>query len=101
PGGHQQRIVPRDDLPGDADRLAQREAHRIVGYRDDIPVNLRRQPAVILEAGRDVRDVELGLDDRFAGVARFELSELAGPAAHDLRQLEEYATAILRRHVLP
>ena len=34
PRRHQQRVVPRDDLAGDADRLAQREAHRVVGHRD-------------------------------------------------------------------
>ena len=78
PRRHQQRIVPRDDLPGDADRLAQREAHRVVGHRDDVAVNLRRQAAVVLEAGGDVGDVELGFDDRLAGVARLELGELVG-----------------------
>ena len=101
PRRHQQRVVPRDDLPGDADRLAQREAHRVVGHRDDVAVNLRREAAVVLEARRDVGDVELGLDDRLAGVARLELGELVGALAHDLRELEQDAAAILRRRVLP
>ncbi len=101
PRRHQQRVVPRDDLAGDADRLAQREAHRIVGHRDDVAVNLRRQAAVVLEAGGDVGDVELGFDDRLAGVAGLELGELVAARAHDLRQLEQHAAAVLRRRVLP
>ena len=101
PRRHQQRVVPRDDLAGDADRLAQREAHRVVGHRQDVAVNLRRQAAVVLEAGRDVGDVELGLDDRLAAVARLELGQLVGAVADDLRELEEDAAAVLRRRVLP
>ena len=101
PRRHQQRVVPRDDLAGDADRLAQREAHRVVGHRDHVAVDLGGQAAVVLEAGGDVGDVELGFDDRLAGVARFELGELVGAVAHDLRQLEQHAAAVLRGGVLP
>ena len=84
PRRHQQRVVPRDDLAGDADRLAQREAHRVVGHRDDVAVNLGGQAAVVLEAGGDVGDVELRFDDRLAGVARLELGELVGALADDV-----------------
>ena len=66
-----------------------------------VAVNLRRQAAVVLEAGRDVGDVELGLDDRLAGVARLELGQLVGAVADDLRELEQDAAAVLRRRVLP
>ena len=69
PGRHEQRIVPRDDLAGDADRLAQREAHRVVGHGQHLAVDLGGEAAVVLEAGGDVGDVVLGLDDRLAGVA--------------------------------
>ncbi len=82
PRRHQQRVVPRDDLAGDADRLAQREAHRVVGNRQHVAVNLRGEAAVVLEAGRDVRDVVLRFDDRLAGVARLEIGELVGAVAH-------------------
>ena len=49
-----------------------------------VAVNLGREAAVVLEAGRDVGDVELRLDDRLAGVARLELGELGGALADDL-----------------
>ena len=101
PRRHQHRVVPRDDLPGDADRLAQRQAHRVVGHRDDVAVDLGRQAAVVLEAGRDVGDVEFRLDDRLAGVARLELGELVGALADDPGDLEQDAAAVLRRRVLP
>ena len=58
-------------------------------------MNLGGQAAVVLEAGRDVGDVELGLDDRLAAVARFELGQLVGTVADDLRELEQDAAAIL------
>ena len=64
-------------------------------------MDLRREPAVVLEAGRDVGDVEFGLDDRLAAVARFEFGELVGAVADDLRELEQDASAILRRRALP
>ena len=101
PRRHQQRIVPWHDLAGDADRLAQREADRVVGHRQHVAVDLRRETAVVLEARRDVRHVELGLDDRLAAVARFDLGQLVGTVADDLGELEQHAAAILRGSVLP
>src|SRR6185295_16161594 len=53
------------------------------------------------EAGCDVGDVELRLDDRLAAVARLELGQLVRAVAHDLGELEQHAAAILRRRVLP
>src|SRR5690242_11100964 len=57
PRSHQQRIVPGDDLSGDADRFFQGEADRVV--RDWIyeSEDLRRETAVVLEASRGVVDV--------------------------------------------
>ena len=64
-------------------------------------MDLRRQAAVILEAGGNVGDVEFGFDDRLAGIARLELGELVGARADNLGELEEHAAAILRGGVLP
>src|SRR5580765_8492076 len=101
PRRHQQRVIPRHDLPGDADRLAQRQAHRIVRYRYDIAVNLGGQAAVILEASGDVGDVELGFDDRLAGVAGLQRGKLLAARANDFRQLEQHSAAVLRGRALP
>ena len=54
PRGHQQRIVPRDDLADDADGLAHDHRQRVVGHFERLAMDLRRQPAVILEAVRGV-----------------------------------------------
>src|SRR5205809_706060 len=76
PRGHHQRVVPRDDLSGDTDRLAQGQAHGVVGHRQHLAVNLRREAPVILETGRDIGDVELGLGYRLAAVPGLELGQL-------------------------
>ena len=52
------------------------------------------QAAVVLEAVRGVGDVELGLDDRLAHVARLELREPGGLRTNGLGDLEEQRAAI-------
>ena len=101
PRRHQQRIVPRHDLACDANRLAQRQAHRIIRNRNDIPVNFRGETAVVLEAGGDIGDVEFGFDDRLAGIAAFKFGQFVGAAPHDVGQPEQHPAAILGRGVMP
>ena len=64
-------------------------------------MDLRREPAVVFEARRDVGHVEFRFDDRLAAVARLELRQFAGAIAHDLRELEQHAAAILRGCIFP
>ena len=71
------------------------------GTGQDVAVDLRRQAAVVLEAGRDVGDVVLGFDDRLAAVPRLELGQLGGAGADDLGKLEQDPPAVLRRGRLP
>ena len=101
PCGHQQRIVPGNDLSGDADGLLQRQAQRVVGNGIDVPGDLGRQAAVVLEAGGDVGHVVLGFDDGLAAVAGFEFGEGSGVLANGVGQLEEHATALLRGAATP
>ena len=61
PRRHQQRIVPGNDLAAHADRLLERQAERLVGDRVHVAGDLGGEAAVVLEAGRRVGDVELGL----------------------------------------
>ncbi len=54
PGRHEQRVVPGDDLPGHAQRLAQGQRDRVVGHVQHLAVELGGEAAVVLEAGGDV-----------------------------------------------
>ena len=96
PRRHQQRIVPRNNLSGNADRLFERKAHRIVGNGIHIADNFGREPAVIFEAGGDIVEVVLGFDDRLAGVAAFEFGERGQIGANFFGQAEQHAAALLR-----
>src|SRR5262249_27305569 len=76
PGGHEQRVIPGNNLAGDADGFAHGEAQSVGRNGIHVAGDLVGETAVILEAGRDVGNVELGFDDGFAGVAAFEFGEL-------------------------
>src|SRR3974390_1557888 len=96
PCGHQQGIVPGNDLPGDADRLFQRKAKSVVGNGIDLAGDLGGESAVILETSGDVAEVILGFDNGLAAVAGFEFGEGSGVLADAVGQLEEHAAAPLR-----
>src|ERR1700733_6288565 len=49
PRGHEQWIVPRNNLRGDPDRFAQREAERVGRDRVHVAGDFRRESTVILE----------------------------------------------------
>ena len=77
PRRHQQRIIPRDNLSRHADRLFQRERHRIVRNGIHLAGDFRGEAAVILEARRNVGEIVFGFDDRLARVAAFEFGQSA------------------------
>src|SRR5215472_4631442 len=95
PGGHEQRIVPGNDLAGDADWFAKGEAERVGGNGVDVTGDFRGQAAVILETGGHVSDVEFRFDDGLAGVAAFKFGELRGVLADLFGELEKNAAAVL------
>ena len=83
PGGHQQREVPRDDLPDHAERLAQRVgvevSARHVGHRDvdRVALDLGGPAGHVVEQVRRQRHVGgLRHAERLAVVQRLQLSEL-------------------------
>src|ERR1700722_20198177 len=78
PRGHQERIVPRDDLCGDADGFAHGEAERVGGDGINVAGDFRGEAAVVLETGGDVGDVVFGFNEWLAGVAAFEFGEYGG-----------------------
>src|SRR5579864_2512929 len=75
PCGHEQRIVPRNNLAGHSHWLAERETQRVGGNWIDAAENFVCEAAIVFEAGGDVRDVVFRFDDRFAGVATFDFRE--------------------------
>ena len=95
PGRHQQRIVPGNDLPRNADRLFEGQAHGVVGNGIHVSQNLGGQATVIFEAGGDVVDVKFGFDDGLAAVAGFEFRQHDGVLSYFFCETEEHATALL------
>ena len=92
----QQRIVPRRDQPAHADGLPHHAADRVVPAGVDDPPGVGAgHPAEVAEAGDDVIDVVLGLDQSLAGVQRL------GPRHLRLVPLEEVGHAEQQRAPLP
>src|SRR5205807_5637883 len=88
PSGHQERIVPRNDLTSDANRFLQCKTHGIVRNRVDVSKNFGRQSPVILEASSDVGDIEFRFDNGFATVASLDFGQQSGVLTNLLRQAE-------------
>ncbi len=101
PSCHEQRIVPRNNLPGDTNRFTKRETQRIRGNRIHRTGNLVSQPPVVFVTTRHVGHVEFSFDDRFSAVARFEFRKHRRVLANFFRQLEEYAATIDCRRLPP
>ena len=102
PRRHQQRVVPRHDLPGDADRLAQREADA----RCRAPAGRRRESSS--RGRRSTRSRSRRRRCRTPtstiGLPLLRVSISASSSARSRTicgELEEHASAILRGGVLP
>src|SRR5438093_4079826 len=94
PGSHHQRIVPGNDLSGDANGFAKGKTQCICRNGIDVAQNFVREAGVIFETGRDVGDVVFCFHDGLAGIAAFQLSERRGVGANFFRQFVEKATAV-------
>ncbi len=101
PGGHEQRVVPGDDLAGHPERLAQGQRHRVVGHGYHLAVELGGEAAVVLEAGGHVGEVVLRLHDGLAGVAGLDLGQPRQLVAHLLGEAEEDAAPLLGGGIAP
>ena len=94
PGRHQQREVPRDDLPGHAQRPRIGPEARVV--------QLVRPARVVEEVRGRERDVDVaGLLDRLAVVDRLEHRELAGALLQDPRDPVQVLGPLGARHRAP
>src|ERR1700733_738375 len=96
PRGHQQGIIPGNNLAGDANRLLERKRHCSVWSRIHVAEGCGGEAAVVLEAGGGIVDIEFGFNDGLTGVAAFEFGE-GGKMGPDLFcQTEQDAAAFLR-----
>ena len=87
PGQHQQREVPRDDLPGDAERLRAAVGEGVL--------ELVRPAGVVEEVRCGERNVDVArLLDRLAAVHRLEHGELARALLEDARDPEQVLGAL-------
>src|SRR3954470_3791031 len=94
PREHQQREVPRDDLPRDADRAWTLIRERVL--------ELVRPAGVVEEVRSRERQVDVsGFLDRLAAVQGLEHRELARAFLEDPRDPEQVLRAFRRRHARP
>jgi len=108
PGSHQQREVPRDDLPDDADRLAERvgvevrSRHVRDGDVDGVALDLGRPPGHVVEQVRGKGHIG-GLRDKewLAVVERLQLSQLVDVLQDQVAYLPHDAPALGWRHPAP
>ena len=98
---HLRRVVPRDDVGGDAERLAQQRDVVVVQERDDLAVQLVGGRAVELEIACQHDDVVARRRHRLARVARLDACQLVGVVKHLLADLHEHAAALGGRHAPP
>src|SRR5579871_3034530 len=63
PRGHEQGIIPGNDLSGDADRFFQGERHGVVRDGIDVADDFSGEAAIIFEASGGIVNVELSFDD--------------------------------------
>ena len=102
PRGHQQREIPRDDLPADTDRLAQCEVEVRLVRRVRLAVDLAHPAGVVAERRRRRGDVDVAaLHEGLAVVQGLELRELVGVRLDEIGDLQEEALALGRRDMGP
>src|SRR5437870_8162170 len=104
PRGHEQREVPRDDLPHHADRLAQRVAEVLPRKRYLLSrsIELGHPAGVVAKCGCGQRHVkQQRIVDRLPVVERFELRELVGPLLEHVTDLPQDLRPFRRRQLTP
>ena len=96
-----QRIVPRNDVPGDAVRLAPREHGEAFRIRKGRALQLVARAAVELEVARAGGDVGARLLDRLAAIARLDQRKLLGVLENRTRPGREQASFLGRCELAP
>ena len=98
---HLRRVVPRDDVRGHAQWLAQQRHVVPVQERDHFAVDLVGRSAIELKVARQHDDVVACGGQRLAGVARFDLRQLVDMVEQHRADLRQDAAALGTRHPAP
>ena len=101
PGRHQQRVVPRHDLRGDADRLLLRVEEQRAADRVRAAGDRRDRRGEVAEVLGRAGDLRLDRRDRLADVARLELGELLAVRGDRVGERMQQARALGRRASCP
>ena len=101
PGEHQQREVPGNDLPDDADRLPQRVGEEVAADGNGPPFDLVGPTGVITERIEHALHVAAGVGDRLAAIERFEDRQILGVLFDEVGQFEHQLAAVGGVHRLP
>ena len=88
------RVVPRHDMRGDAERLAQSNHGHAREVGDRLAMELVGRAAVELEIARGGGDVCPRLLHRLAAIARFEVCQFLAVVENGLRELHQQASAL-------
>jgi hypothetical protein len=98
---HLRGIVPRDDVGGDAQRLADQLDRIVLLEGNGLAVHLVGRAAIELEVARQHRDVGARGGHGLAGVARFQLRQFFVVGQHAFAQAQQQPAALQRRHAAP
>ena len=104
PRRHHEREVPRNDLPDDANRLAQRIGMPVAGarHRNGLTHKARRPSGHIAEHGDRAADIVAArIGDRLAIVERLDLGELVGVLFKEVAQAPDELGAVGGRDARP
>ena len=102
PNRHEQRVVPRDDLRADPDRLAHGQANHVrVADAVGLALRLAGQAGVVAETARGIRRIVARLAQRLAVVLGVEPGELFGVFFHQVGQGEQFLRPLGSRALAP
>ena len=101
PGRHQQREVPGNDLPDDADRFVDRQTHRLlIDHRHFVRMAADHAGEIAEMVDRE-RHVEPGFADGLADIHALENDEAFGIGLEQIGDLEERIRSIGHRGLAP
>ena len=101
PRRHQQRVVPGDDLAGDADRLLQRVGEERAADRVRAAADRADRGGEVAEVLDRAEELGLGRGDRLADVAGLELRELVPVRLDRVCERVQEPRALVRRRLAP
>ncbi len=101
PRRHQQRVVPRHDLRGDADRLLLRVEEQRAADRVRAPGDRRGRRGEVAEVLGRAGELRLDRRDRLADVSRLELGELLAVRGDRVGERVQQARALGRGRLAP